>query len=42
MGQEIIIPTFTNVYPRSKASLGYDRSKTDADFDALYADPDYI
>ena len=42
MGNEIIIPAFTNTYPRSKASLGYDRSKIDADFDALYADPAYI
>lgn len=43
MGKEITIPTFGTIYQKSNlGSLGYDRSKTDADFDALYADPEYI
>lgn len=43
MGKEITIPTFGTIYQKSNVgSLGYDRSKTDADFDALYANPEYI
>ena len=43
MGKEITIPTFGTIYQKSNVgSLGYDRSKKDADFDALYANPDYI
>lgn len=42
MGKEIIIPTFGTIYQKSNVgSLGYDRSKTDADFNALYANPEY-
>ena len=42
MGKEITIPTFGTIYQKSNfGSLGYDRSKTDAAFDALYADPEY-
>lgn len=42
MGKEITIPTFGTIYQKSNfGSLGYDRSKKDADFDALYADPEY-
>lgn len=43
MGKELTIPTFGTIYQKSNVgSLGYDRSKTDADFDALYANPEYI
>ena len=43
MGKEITIPTFGTIYQKSNlGSLGYDRSKTDTDFDALYANPEYI
>lgn len=42
MGKEITIPTFGTIYQKSNiGSLGYDRSKTDADFDALYVNPEY-
>lgn len=42
MGKEITIPMFGTIYQKSNlGSLGYDRSKTDADFDTLYANPEY-
>lgn len=43
MGKEITIPMFGTIYQKSNlGSLGYDRSKTDADFNTLYANPEYI
>lgn len=42
MGKEITIPMFGTIYQKSNlGSLGYDRSKTDADFDTLYTNPEY-